>query len=127
MHMSVQRGTFDIALYYADDDFKRLTFTTEDDNGAVPHDLTVYDEIRMQAKSFRSFEAEPLITWTVGDGLAIEGGADNNVLEISLTWPRIKPLQGGQEYPFDLRFLQGGELNTLLEGTITSQESITTR
>ena len=126
--MSVQRGTFDITIYYADDDFKRLEFTTQDDNGnAVPHDLTVYDEIRMQAKSFRSFEAEPLVTWTLGDGLAIEGGTDNNVLEISLTWPRTSPLQGGQEYPFDLRFLQGGSLDTLLEGTITSQESITTR
>jgi len=126
--MSVQRGTFDITIYYADDDFKRLTFETEDDNGnTVPHDLTVYDEIRMQAKSFRSFEAEPLVTWTLNDGLAIEGGTDNNVLEISLTWPRTEPLQGGQEYPFDLRFLQGGNLDTLLEGTITSQESITTR
>jgi hypothetical protein len=126
--MSVKRGTFDIIIYYADDDYKRLEFTTENDSGnTVPHALTVYDKIRMQAKSFRSFEAEPLVTWTVGDGLAIEGGADNNVLQISLEWPRTEPLQGGQEYPFDLRFLQGGELNTLLEGTITSQESITTR
>jgi len=126
--MSVQRGTFDIVLYYADDDFKRLTFTTEDDNGnTVPHDLTVYGKIRMQAKPFVSYQSDPLVTWTLGDGLAIEGGADNNILEISLEWPRTEPLQGGQEYPFDLRFLQGGELNTLLEGTITSQESITTR
>jgi len=39
--MSVQRGTVDITIYYGDD-FKRLTFTTEDDNGnSVPHDLMV--------------------------------------------------------------------------------------
>ena len=126
--MSIQRGTIDITIYYADDDFRRLEFATEDDNGnTVPHDLTVYDEIRMQAKSFRSFEAEPLVTWTLGDGLAIKGGTDQNVLQISLEWPRTEPLQGGQEYPFDLRFLQSAELNTLLEGTLTSVESVTTR
>jgi len=126
--MSVQRGTFDITIYYADDDFRHLEFTTEDDSGdAVPHDLTVYDEIRMQAKSFRSFKAEPLVTWALNDGLAIKGGADNNILEISLTWPRTEPLAGGKEYPFDIRFLQSGELNTLLEGTLTSVESVTTR
>ena len=126
--MSVQRGTFDITIYYADDDFKRLTFTTEDDNGnPAPHDLTVYDEIKMQAKPFVDYDGDALVTWTLGDGLAIEGGADNNVLEISLEWPRLQPLKGGRDYNFDIRFLQGGELNTLLEGTITSQESITTR
>lgn len=126
--MSIEKGTFDITIYYADDDFKRLTFETTDSNGnTVPHDLTIYDEIRMEAKSFQDYESQALVTWVLGDGLAIEGGADNNVLEISLTWPRIEPLTGGDEYPFDVRFLQGGELNTLLEGTITSLESVTTR
>jgi len=126
--MSIKRGTFDITIYYADDDFRRLEFTTKDDNGnTVPHDLTVYDRIRMQAKPFESYEANPLVTWMLGDGMAIEGGTDNNVLEVSLEWPRTEPLQGGREYPFDIRFFQNEELNTLLEGTITCQESVTTR
>jgi len=125
--MSIQRGTFDIALYYADDDVKRLTFTTEDaDGNEVPYDLTVFDEIRMQAKFFQSYEAEALVTWTLGDGLSIEGDG-NEVLEVDLTFEKTKPLTGDQEYVFDIRFLQGGELDTLLEGTIKSNESVTTR
>ena len=125
--MSIQRGTFDIALYYADDDVKRLTFTTEDaDGNEVPYDLTVFDEIRMQAKVFQSYEADALVTWTLGDGLSIEGNG-NEVLEIDLTFDKTKRLKGGQQYVFDIRFLQGGELDTLLEGTIESNESVTTR
>lgn len=126
--MSVKRGKIDITIYYADDDAEWLIFTTEDENGdAVPHDLTFYDEILMSAKPFQSYESAPIVRWTLGDGLAIRGGEDTNILEVSLNWPRIKALQGGQEYPFDIRFLIRDELKTLLEGIICSDESVTMR
>jgi hypothetical protein len=126
--MSVDRGTVDITIYYADDDTEWLIFSSEDENGnTVPHDLTFYDDIIMAAKPFVNYEGEPVVKWTLGDGLAIRGGEDTNILEVSLNWPRIKPLQGGQEYPFDIRFLIRDELKTLLEGTICSDESVTMR
>jgi len=126
--MSVDRGTLDITIYYADDDATFLIFTTKDeDGGTVTHDLTFYDEIIMAAKPFVNYEGEPVVSWVLGDGLAIRGGEDTNILEVNLNWPHVKPLQGGQEYPFDIRFLIRDELKTLLEGTICSDESVTMR
>ena len=126
--MSVDRGTVDITIYYADDDSTWLIFVSEDENGdTVSHDLTLYDDIIMAAKPFVNYEGEPVVRWSLGDGLAIRGGEDTNILEVSLDWPRIKPLQGGQEYPFDIRVLIRGEFKTLLEGTICSDESVTMR
>jgi len=126
--MSIDRGEHDITLYYADDDSTWLIFTTKDKNGdTVPHDLTFYDQILMAAKPFQNYKSEPIVRWTLGNGLTIKGGADKNILEVSLEWPRIKPLEGGEKYPFDIRFLIRDELKTLLGGTICSEKSVTMR
>jgi len=125
--MSIDRGEHDITLYYADDDNRRLIFTSEDGSGnEVPHDLTAYDDILMQAKARPAYSAKVLVDWSLGDGLKITG-TDDNILKVDFTWSRVQALTPVRNYYYDIRFVIDGEVDTLLKGKIQPQNSVTKR
>ncbi len=92
------------------------------DDSTEPIDLTQYEAIKMQVKSQINVNLTPLITWTVGSGLTIEGD-DNEILSFTFNQELLQTDFNVLYY--DILFTETNGKTTLIGGEISNRKVVT--
>jgi hypothetical protein len=101
----------------------RLSFNNVLPNGSkTPIDLTTYSEIKMDVKTKVDINTSPFISWTIDDGLTIEGD-DNNVL--SFTFSNEFLASQSDKWYYDILFTDGDGNQTLVGGIVNVRRVVT--
>jgi hypothetical protein len=101
----------------------RLAFNNVLPNGdKEPIDLEQYTDIKMDVKTQIDVNAVPFISWTVGDGLTIEGD-DDNVLAFTFSDEFLE--SQGYQWDYDILFTDVDGNTTLVGGIINVRRVVT--
>jgi len=92
------------------------------DGTKVPIDLTAYTSIKMDIKSKIDVALTAFISWTVGNGLTIEGDFDD---VLSFTFSNQFLTTNQDKWFYDILFTDGSGKDTLIGGEINVKRVVT--
>jgi len=116
-------GGLDLYIKQGNTQNFKLSFDNVLPNGTLePIDLTQYTSIKMDVKSKVDVNVVAFISWSVGNGLIIEG-TDNNIL--SFTFGEEFLASQATEWVYDTLFTEDTNKETLVGGKIYIKRVVT--
>lgn len=103
------------------DRFFESFYITDDDD--FPFDLSIYEDIRMDIRYGISPNSKLLHSLGFLSGITYNGD-DNNILIMEIPSEITKDFESGLFY-IDFRFIENGQVYTLLKGKIQIRKNIT--